>query len=290
MKKTTTKVLSLLLTLALFFMFAPVSFAEDTEGPLPVENVKVTEEGDGFVSLSWDATIDEHGEVDYYEVLYDDEPAEPTKRYQDYELKVQTENTEITIEDLENGQTYYFSLVAFDDSGNMTPYFSEEIAGTPKLEIDVEEDIKDENEEEIKEEEEEKVEIQKVDEVNPGELEIEQKEDRLVLSWPAVSSDVIKQDLYTSTDGGNTYEDVGVGLVNQYSVREYKKDTLYTFKLTETTQDGEETKYIKHFFTGEEEDDDKNDVPDELPKSGPIALGAVVLAGIAGLYMTKRKK
>ncbi len=107
---------------------------EDTEEPSEVTNLTITNEN-GTIKLSWDEATD-NTEVTGYQVHYGTESV--TEPGENYENSVDVGNvTEYEFTDLQVGETYYFSVIAYDAEGNESTVWAEEV------EIEVEEAVED---------------------------------------------------------------------------------------------------------------------------------------------------
>lgn len=123
-----SKWLSLALLAAL--TLSPLSaLAEDASAPSDVENLEVTP-GDESATLQWDPATDDTA-VDGYYVYYGlDSVPEDADDYIGYEDA--GDATEYTMENLTNGMTYYFAVVAYDEAGNVSEEYSNEAETTPE--------------------------------------------------------------------------------------------------------------------------------------------------------------
>lgn len=119
----------------------------DTIPPSDVENVRASKAGEGKITLRWDAATDDVG-IKGYKIYWgtgsvqsaDDEYDKPPVRIGNVLKK--------TIDNLEDGTTYYFAVTAVDKSGNESENYSLEASATT---ADIAPDI--EMEEEIPKEE-----------------------------------------------------------------------------------------------------------------------------------------
>jgi len=108
--------------------FQNIAFAGDTTSPGDVTSL-MGEAGDGHVNLSWAVATDDVG-VAGYEVHYGfSSVTQPDQKY-DYDIDAGALNA-IQIVALSNGVTYYFSIKAYDEAGNKSVGWSNEISATP---------------------------------------------------------------------------------------------------------------------------------------------------------------
>jgi hypothetical protein len=96
-------------------------------------------------------------------------------------------------------------------------------------------------------------------------LTVNENGNALVFNWtPATSSTVIDQMLYTSKDGGTTYDaGVHMGLNKTYTLTTYDPSTTYMFKLTTKDTTGAESKGVTVTIT--------TGVSDTLPSTKDIS-------------------
>ena len=106
----------------------------DIQKPSTVTKVKASP-GNGRVHLSWLVGKDNVG-IDHYIVSYNDGYLN-IKDIPDQNMPNQTEtqNTYLTIDDLENNKTYYFWVSAVDTSGNISDLWSTTARATPKATV-----------------------------------------------------------------------------------------------------------------------------------------------------------
>lgn len=126
-----TKLLAGSVTLSLLAFYG-LAFAADTSAPDTVENLQVFP-GDGQVTLSWDPALDDTGVTGYnvYMGLASVENSDATQ----YTLGSTDAGdlTSYTMEGLSNDTTYYFAVKAYDEAGNESDEFSNEVDSTPAL-------------------------------------------------------------------------------------------------------------------------------------------------------------
>lgn len=106
------------------------AFAEDSIAPSDVTNLAGTP-GDEQAILEWDPATDDTS-VDGYYVYYglDSVPAEADDYIGSEDAG---DSTSYTMENLTNGMTYYFAVVAYDDAGNLSTEYSNEVEITPEV-------------------------------------------------------------------------------------------------------------------------------------------------------------
>ena len=119
-------------TVLLSLMFAAISlpaYAADEEMPSDVENFAGTPLN-GAANLTWDSSTDDTG-VAGYQLHYGDNAI--TMTGETYDTSVDVGNvTEYMVTELENGTTYYFSVIAYDDATNESAHWAKEISLTPE--------------------------------------------------------------------------------------------------------------------------------------------------------------
>ncbi len=116
------------------FMLAVITlpaFAADMEPPSDVETLE-GEEFDSAVNLTWDEATDDTGIAGYVVYYGETSVDEPGESYDD-SVDVGDVN-EYYLDDLDNGTTYYFSVIAYDEADN------ESLAWAPELELTPDED------------------------------------------------------------------------------------------------------------------------------------------------------
>jgi hypothetical protein len=87
------------------------------------------------VHLSWRVAKDNVG-IDHYIVSYNDGYLNTkTIPAQNMPNQIETQNTYLTIDDLENNETYFFWVLAVDTSGNMGDQWSTIARATPKASV-----------------------------------------------------------------------------------------------------------------------------------------------------------
>lgn len=96
--------------------------------PSDVENLEAIA-GDSSVSLTWSAASDDVG-VTGYQIHYGTNPVAESESTYDYFVDV-GDMLEYTLSSLENGITYYFSVIAYDTDGNESLFWSIEASATP---------------------------------------------------------------------------------------------------------------------------------------------------------------
>lgn len=103
--------------------------AADTTDPSDVESV-VAMSDDGEVTLSWDVATDDV-EVTGYKIYYGTVSiTEPGESYEFGPIDTGNKITH-TIENLDNGTTYFFSVTAYDAAANESVNYSVEVSATP---------------------------------------------------------------------------------------------------------------------------------------------------------------
>ncbi len=123
----------ILFALSLGFLTPAAVFAQfdavDAASPSDVEILHAIP-GDSFVSLEWDKSTDDIG-VTGYKVYYGTQSVtnENTVKY-DKNIDAGNE-LQYIIGGLQNGETYYFAVTAYDKAGNESNYFSPEVYATP---------------------------------------------------------------------------------------------------------------------------------------------------------------
>jgi hypothetical protein len=125
-QKIMKKVLSYISAALLLAVMSLPAFAADMEPPSDVEALD-GEAYDGAVNLTWDEATDDTGIAGYVVYYGETSVDEPGESYDDH---VDAGDVlEYYLDDLDNGTTYYFSVVAYDESEN------ESIAWAPELEL-----------------------------------------------------------------------------------------------------------------------------------------------------------
>ncbi|MBT4917480.1 fibronectin type III domain-containing protein [Candidatus Peregrinibacteria bacterium] len=128
MKKTLSKILSLVGIASLLALNSVTAFAADSEAPTAVPNFAGTAL-DSAVKLTWDASTDDTG-VEGYQVHYGLTPV--TKTGEVYDNVIDAGDVlEYTVGGLENGTTYYFSAIAYDAAANESAQWAEEFEMAP---------------------------------------------------------------------------------------------------------------------------------------------------------------
>jgi len=132
MKKTVKKLVASLAVFSLTVMTALPAYAvngSDEENPSDVEGLTVTAL-DGAANLSWDEATDNVG-IAGYQVHYGiSSVSQPGDSYDSN--KDVGDITEYVIPDLENGTTYYFSVIAYDEEGNESIAWATEVSVAPE--------------------------------------------------------------------------------------------------------------------------------------------------------------
>lgn len=118
---------TLALTLVMSLLAGP-AVALASESPSIVENVKAFP-GDGQVTLTWDAATDDKSVEGYY-VYAGVEPVETSGTYMFGSTNVGNVGT-YTMDNLSNSVTYYFAITAYDEDGNESGEYSNEVEVTP---------------------------------------------------------------------------------------------------------------------------------------------------------------
>jgi len=284
MKNTKTLVLSTLL--ALVFSIAPLALAQavDTTPPADIENAPVVVGvGNGQVKLQWDVATDNVG-VTGYKVYYDTislkgQNTSNTNEKKQYAHSLKVDNVNATIvTGLTNDTKYYFAVTALDAAGNESEYFSPEAEATPVLSggdltTSSNSNGNGGNTNTL---------LSSQNANTPSangnmngapssslpevtDFTVNENNNALVFNWtPATSSTVIDQMLYTSKDGGTTYDaGVHMGLNKTYTLTTYDPSTTYMFKLTTKDATGAESKGVTATIT--------TGVSDTLPSTKDIS-------------------
>lgn len=102
----------------------------DAIDPSDVENLKA-EAGDGEVQLTWDASTDNVG-VKGYKIYRGTRPVKTIEESYDLPFIPVGNVKSYTVKNLQNGQTYYFSVTAVDEAGNESLSYAHEVSATPK--------------------------------------------------------------------------------------------------------------------------------------------------------------
>ena len=115
-------------------LMASAEVVEDSEGdtavPSEVENFQAFP-GDGEATLTWDAATDDIGVAGYY-VYTGLESVEENGGGYTFGSVSAGDTTTYIMENLTNGVTYYFAVTAYDEDGNESPFYSEEVEVTPE--------------------------------------------------------------------------------------------------------------------------------------------------------------
>lgn len=106
----------------------PVTVLADTEDPSDVTETTATELN-GAVMLEWNEATDDTGVEGYFVHYGTTAVTEPGQAYD--EFVDAGDNLEFTVDGLENGTTYYFSVVAYDAAGNESEAWGPEVEATP---------------------------------------------------------------------------------------------------------------------------------------------------------------
>jgi hypothetical protein len=130
--KTMFYIASAAIAFFLAFSFVPRANAQDLDEdiipPDDVENVQI-QVFDQSAVLSWDVATDNVG-VEGYNIYYGTEPV--TAESGEYTETIDAGDViEYLVEGLENEETYYFAVTAYDAAGNESENYSEEVSGTP---------------------------------------------------------------------------------------------------------------------------------------------------------------
>jgi len=132
MKKVLSRLFSAVGVASLIATTSLTAFAADVEPPSPVENLQATAQN-GAVHLTWDEATDDTG-VAGYQVHYDVSPV--TKTGESYSNVEDVKDVvEFTVEGLDNGTKYYFSVIAYDAAGNESQKWAKEASATPSGDI-----------------------------------------------------------------------------------------------------------------------------------------------------------
>lgn len=109
------------------------SFAETldiAEFPSEVEGLAAVP-GNAEVSLTWDAATDNNGVDGYYVYAGLSSVVKNGGSYTFPSIDAGNTTT-FTVDNLSNGVTYYFSVTAYDEDGNESEYYSNEVEATPE--------------------------------------------------------------------------------------------------------------------------------------------------------------
>lgn len=124
---------SLVLALLLAVSFTPRTHAQGLEAditpPDDVENVQI-EVYDGAVLLSWDVATDDV-DVAGYKIYSGPEAVTAEGGEYSYDVIDAGDVIEYLVEGLENEQPVYFAITAYDEAGNESENYSNEVNGTP---------------------------------------------------------------------------------------------------------------------------------------------------------------
>ena len=124
------KFINIFAVTALVFSFSLNTFAADTEEPSDVENLKA-EALNGAVKLTWDKAKDNTA-VTGYQVYYGLNPVKKTGEEYDEDVNVKDVTT-YTVDGLENGKKYYFSVIAYDAEKNESPHWATGLNGAIEI-------------------------------------------------------------------------------------------------------------------------------------------------------------
>lgn len=102
----------------------PAELPSDVEGLSSVP-------GDAEVTLSWDAATDKNGVEGYYVYAGLTSVANEGGSYTFPSIDAGNTTT-YTVDNLSNGVTYYFSVTAYDEDGNESEFYSNEVEATPE--------------------------------------------------------------------------------------------------------------------------------------------------------------
>ena len=99
--------------------------------PIPLQNLKVSDSGNDYVTLSWNASP--LPDLNKYRIYYDQDTTD-FYEYTDSVDVIKTDTT-VTISGLALGQTFYFSGITIDNDGNKSWYSEEVYAMTRVIEV-----------------------------------------------------------------------------------------------------------------------------------------------------------
>ncbi len=102
---------------------------EDATPPDDVENLEI-EVYDGAVMLSWDVATDDTG-VAGYNIYSGPEPVTEEEGEYSHPVIDAGDTIEYLVEGLPNGEIVYFAVTAYDEAGNESDNYSDEVYGTP---------------------------------------------------------------------------------------------------------------------------------------------------------------
>lgn len=143
MKNKTKKLVKMLAIAAMAVVLVPssgilyaqtatteTSSIQDTVKPRDVDNLHATA-GDALVQLGWDSASDNAG-VTGYKIYYGTHSVQSSEDRYDLPI-IPVENvTNYTVQNLINGQTYFFAATALDAAGNESVNYSSEVSATPQ--------------------------------------------------------------------------------------------------------------------------------------------------------------
>ncbi len=132
-----------LLAIFLLILSIPASFAQsddvipdssndvavaDTTMPSDVENVQAVSK-DGVITISWDVATDDT-EVTGYKIYYGDQSVMTDGGTYSNGFVDVGNRLSYDFKDLEDGKTYYFAVTAYDEAGNESENYSNEVSAT----------------------------------------------------------------------------------------------------------------------------------------------------------------
>jgi hypothetical protein len=128
MAKSFSKIAVFSAVIALLSFSGLTAFAADLENPSDVASLDAVAQ-DSAISLSWSAATDDVG-IAGYQIHYGLSSVSETG--QTYDSIVDAGDVlEYTVSGLENGSTYYFSIIAYDAEGKESNFWSPEASETP---------------------------------------------------------------------------------------------------------------------------------------------------------------
>lgn len=115
---------------ALLIGTSSIAFAADASSPSDIENLAGFP-GDSEVTLTWDPATDDT-EVTGYLVHYGLSPVSGPGGTYDFGSEDVGDTTTAILDNLSNDLTYYFAVTAYDDAGNESENYSNEVDVTPE--------------------------------------------------------------------------------------------------------------------------------------------------------------
>lgn len=109
---------------------ATAEIIDPAELPSEVEGLAAVP-GDAEITLTWDAATDNNGVDGYYVYAGLTSVATDGGSYTFPSLDAGNTTT-YTVDNLSNGVTYYFAVTAYDEDGNESEYYSNEVEATPE--------------------------------------------------------------------------------------------------------------------------------------------------------------